>query len=271
MTSEELNKIRIAVKEKKPLIHCITNPISVNQCANTVLAAGARPIMAEHPREAAEITATAQALLINLGNITDARIKSAKISLKTASKSNIPVVLDAVGISCSALRRKSAYKLIKTACPSVIKGNYSEIRALENPGYKSAGVDAESTLTAETAAKSAVRLARKYKTVILASGKTDIITDGERAFYIKNGSPQLAAVTGTGCMLGALCCCFLAVRRHISAAVTACALLGICGKLAETDKGTGSFSVNLMDKLSALPDEAFISNLRLEEIKIEDI
>ena len=136
------NEIVNSVREKKPLVHCITNPISINQCANAVLAVGAKPIMAEHPKEVEEITNVADALVLNLGNITDARMESMLISAKTASENNIPFVVDAVGISCSALRRDYIKRIIKYK-PKVIKGNYSEIKALYDSEYKSAGVDAD--------------------------------------------------------------------------------------------------------------------------------
>ena len=115
--------IRKTVKQNQPLIHCITNPISINQCANAILAIGARPMMAEHPKEVSEITRTARSLMLNLGNITDARMESILISAKTAREQNIPFLLDAVGIACSTLRREYVKELLSTAIPTVIKGN----------------------------------------------------------------------------------------------------------------------------------------------------
>ena len=250
----DLNKILGCVRERKPLIHCITNPISINQCANTILAVGGRPIMAEHPDEVAEITETSQALMLNLGNITDARMKSMLISAEVAKKREIPFILDLVGIACSSLRRSFALELIERSRPSVLKGNYSEIKALYDMAYTSSGVDADATLDAEGIESIAMELANKYNTIILASGKIDIVTDGQRVVQMKNGTEQLADVTGTGCMLGALCGCFLAASPNIYAAVCACAVLGICGESAVTDKGSGTFMVNLMDKLSTIKD-----------------
>lgn len=266
-----INKIRSSVKELCPLIHCITNPISINQCANTILAVGARPIMAEHPKEVREITNTAQALMLNLGNITDVRIQSMQISSAAAKENKIPFVIDIVGVSCSAFRRKFACELIEKHQPMVIKGNYSEINALYNSAYKSAGVDAESCLDVDFISKAAIELACKYNTIVLASGKTDIVTDGRRLVHIKNGTSQLATITGTGCMLGALCACYLSVDRDISAIIAACAVLGICGELSETEKGSGSFTVNLIDKLSTLTEDDIKSYLNLEETEIESI
>lgn len=252
---------------EKPLIHCITNPISINQCANTVFAVGGRPIMAEHPKEAAEITATASAVMLNIGNITDARMESILISAECCSKNNIPFMLDIVGMACSSLRREYVNNLLSIAVPSVIKGNYSEIKALYG-GYTAIGVDSESIDICELD-RLCVTLARKSGTVILASGETDIVTDGNRLFHIGNGTPQLSTVTGTGCMLGAVCGAFLAVSNPLVSAIASAVLMGICGEFSETDKGSGSFMVALMDKLSTITDTEVEEKIKAEEIKIE--
>lgn len=271
MTADKLNRIREQVFKNRPLIHCITNPISINQCANAVLSIGASPIMAEHPDEVEEITKTADALMLNLGNITDARIKAIMISASVAKENDIPFILDMVGVSCSSLRRKLAFEVIESAMPNVIKGNYSEINAFYDRSYSSLGVDAEKTLDEGYISRISVKLAREYNTIILASGKTDIITDGKKLIGVKNGVPGLSSVTGTGCMLGALCACYLSVQRSIQAAAAACAALGICGELSNKDKGAGSFMVGLMDNISRLSDEDFKNKLDMEEKDIENI
>ncbi len=270
MTSHKINSIRDLVKEQKPLIHSITNPISINQCANACLAVGARPIMAEHPGEVADITETAQALMLNLGNITDARLKSIEISAAVAKECGIPFVLDAVGVACSPLRRDFARKIIEDNRPMVIKGNYSEIKTLFDEEYSSEGVDAEELQVVEIS-RLATQLSKKHNTVILASGKVDIVTNGKELVYVKNGCAQLGSVTGTGCMLGELCACYLAVSEGLEAAVTACAVLGICGELSHPPKGCGTFMVNLMDNLSTLSGEAVNNNLKIEVKKVEKI
>ena len=132
-----MKDLRQMIRRKQALIHCITNPISMTQCANAVLAMGARPMMAEHPEEVEEITATAGALLLNLGNISDVRMEAMRRSLKTAKKYQIPVVLDAVGVACSALRRTFAMELLAEAAVTIVKGNYSEITALCDSAYYS--------------------------------------------------------------------------------------------------------------------------------------
>lgn len=278
-----INTIRNKVKETKPLIHCITNPISINQCANAILAVGARPMMAEHPKEVQEITKSADALLLNLGNITDVRMESMLISAKAAKQKGIPIVLDAVGVACSALRRDFASELLNVVKPTVIKGNYSEINALYHEAYRSVGVDADVSLEQKLVSRTAIALTKTLGTVILASGQTDIITDGKRLVYGYNGTTQLATVTGTGCMLGALCATYLAGKvesegvrgaksvkpSEMDAVITACAVLGICGKLSETEQGSGSFMTRLMDRLSVLKDADIEKYLDVEERTIE--
>ena len=259
------------IKKLSPLIHCITNPISINQCANAILAVGGRPMMAEHPREVAEITETAAALVLNTGNITDVRMQSIAISAKTAKQHNIPMIVDAVGTACSKMRLEYLLELFEQASPSVIKGNYSEITALYQTGYRSSGVDADAALSLEQVSVIAARLAEKYNCTVLASGKVDIVTDGKTLVHIKNGSPRLSSITGTGCMLGALCGCCLSVTADLSAAVTACAMLGISGQLAQNAKGSGSFAVELFDNLSNLDDDILKKYLDIEVTEIEKI
>lgn len=270
MNQETIKRILLDVREHQPLIHCITNPISINQCANAILAVGGRPIMAEHPKEVAEITQTAKALMVNLGNITDARMASIRISAETAQESGIPILLDAVGIACSQLRRDYIHELLSTVTPTVIKGNYSEIHALYQDSYRSSGVDAEN-LELKTVSDAAVKLARDKNTFILASGKVDIVTDGKQLIHIHNGTPQLSTITGTGCMLGALCAVYLSAIPQLDTVITACAVLGIGGEMARTERGSGTFFVNLMDALSTLTAENIIRNINLEEICLENI
>ncbi len=258
-----INEIRQRVREKQPLIHCITNPISIRDCANAILAVGARPMMAEHPLEAEKVTRSAGAVLLNLGSLTDARMASMRISAAAAKASGIPFVLDLCGAACLDNRRHYAASLMERAMPSVVKGNYSEIKAMYDAAYHSSGVDAQTDLEATEMDTICAALAERWHTVVLASGKADIITDGETMLHCNNGTPQLACVTGTGCMQGALCAAFLSAADGLSAAAAACGMLGVCGEVAQTPKGSGSFGVGLMDALSAISDEELEQRLRL--------
>lgn len=249
---------------QKPLIHCITNPISITLCANGILAVGGRPMMAEHPKEVAAITATAGALLLNLGNITDVRMESMEISAAAARKAGVPVILDAVGAACSPIRREFALSLLSRYPIAIVKGNDSEILALDDPGYESSGVDSAAGIPVQTVAAACKRLAIKYHCTVLASGKTDIVSDGIEVRLIHNGTAQLASITGTGCLLGALTASFLAVVPPLEAAVTGCCVLGIAGELAQTDKGSGSFTVNLLDELSRMTEKNVENHKKVE-------
>ena len=268
MTS--LNEIRGRLTELSPLIHCITNPISINQCANAILAVGARPMMAEHPDEAAVITRSAGALMLNLGNFTDVRAKSMVISAATAKEHGIPFILDVCGAACLPNRREYALNLAKQSTPTVIKGNRPEITALYDNGYSTSGVDGDSSLSLEKSDAAAAALAKKLGCIVLASGAADTVTDGTRLTHLYNGTPRLGSITGTGCMQGALCAAFLAVCGGYEAAVCACVLQGICGELCEDTKGSGSFAAALMDGISTVTDDDIIPRLRMEEINIED-
>lgn len=223
--------------------------------------------MAEHPKEVYEITETASAVMLNIGNITDARMESMKISALCCKENNIPFVLDIAGYACSALRREYVKNMLKAAVPNIIKGNYSEIKSLFG-GYISAGVDSENISAAEIE-RACVLLARKYKAVILASGKADIITDGNKLFCVFNGTEKLSMITGTGCMQGALCGAFLSVSKPIYSAIVSAVIMGVCGELADGEKGNGSFMVSLMDKLSNITDSEIEEKIRMEEISIE--
>ena len=266
MQTAKINTLREKLKEKAPLIHSITNPISINKCANAVLAVGAKPMMAEHPTEVCEIAKTAGAVVLNIGNITDVRKKSIMKTAVFCHRNNIPFVYDAVGVACSLLRRKYTAKLLKKAPPTVIKGNYSEILALYDSDYNAVGVDSE-RLDMTDIEKAAKKLSKRYNAIILASGKTDIVTDGKKLFRINNGTAMLSRITGTGCISGVLCGCFLAVENSVYAAIAALAMLGISAELC-TAKGQASFEAELFDNLSTIADSDIEKHLKLEEVAL---
>ena len=231
------------------LIHCITNPVSMNQCANTILALGARPVMAEHPDEVTEITGTASSLLLNTGNITETRITSMRLSLREANRIGIPVTLDAVGAACSSLRRTLVKLLLSSGKFAVVKGNYSEIMALYDDTYKASGVDAKEGTGEDLIIQAAKELSGKYKTIIAATGKTDIIAADGMIRKVEGGSKQLSQATGTGCMAGAVIATYLAGKNDVQSVVDACSFFKQCGVKAQTDKGIGTFMVNLLDAI----------------------
>ncbi|MCR5397120.1 MAG: thiamine phosphate synthase [Lachnospiraceae bacterium] len=260
---------------KKRLIHCITNPIAMNLTANGVLALGASPIMAEHPKEVAEITQRAAALLLNFGNISDTRMEAMKIALATANERKIPVVLDVCGISCSTLRKKFFQELLLEKRVDVIKGNYSEILSLYEKDYVTSGVDAESTAEETTVLFAAKKLAKKYHAMVLATGAVDLLATPEPesdrnqsrdvgvmvqkkaddVWRQTKGSAQLGKITATGCLLGAVIATFLSVKNTATSVKNAVSFFAECGEKAETKFGNGTFQLRLLDYLSHYEDE----------------
>lgn len=269
VTIDNLLQIRQSVKSKKPLIHCITNPISINDCANMVLAVGAKPIMAEHPLEVAEITSVSESLGVNLGNITDIRMESMLISGKTALEKKIPQVIDLVGVGCSKLRLDYAKKFISECRPSVIKGNMSEIKAICGIKSSAKGIDVGTcdVVTEENFDENIEMLkvlSLQTGSVIAVTGVVDIITNGTHTYLITNGCEMLSMVTGTGCMLTALIASYISSKSILEGTVLAIALMGICGELSQYVKGTGSFRTELIDNMFSISDDMIIKKIRYE-------
>lgn len=260
----DISDIFDRVRGESPLIHCITHPIVSNDCANILLAMGARPIMAEHPDEAAGVTETAKALSVSLGNITPHRLEAIQNSGRAARHYNIPCVMDLVGVACSQIRQEFAKKFILENRPAVIKGNATEIKAMAlNTLYKE-GVDArvqdKATLdgTGGEVAALAKKLGRDCHCIVVVSGETDIITDGSGMAAVENGCPMMAKITGTGCMLNVITAACMAVSGsdYFSACVSAVSGFGVAAQLAEQELngskvhwGSGSFHIALIDSM----------------------
>lgn len=249
------------------LIHSITNPISINLCANGILALGCQPIMAEHPEEVEYITGISAALLLNLGNITDARAESIQLSAKAAISGDKPFVLDAVGVGCSELRRRLTLKLLEESAPTVLKGNYAEIFSLCNDEYRSKGVDGDSKLSRDIISGYLKHLAQKYGCTVLASGETDVISDGTKTGFVTNGTPMLGRITGTGCLLGAITAVMLSYGGNaFQAAARACVTLGVASEYAAPGTLCGTFQTKLLDELSVISADKIKEKMRLEVI-----
>lgn len=253
MTVNQTNP-RQLTRAVQPLIHCITNPISIHDCANIILAAGGRPIMAEHPAEVAEITRNSHALALNLGNITDARMKSMPESLKIAASLHIPVMLDLVGTACSNLRYEFAQKLMNIHMPELLKGNMSELLAISGQTAHAIGIDAGVQDVLTDANRSHLKelfqeKASQWNTTLLITGKEDMIVSASKCEFITNGTPAMSQITGTGCMLGMICATYLAVTDPFTAAVSAAREFGTAGERAEKNSsGPGSFQTELFDQ-----------------------
>ena len=245
-----------------PLIHCLTNNVTINDAANAVLAVGGSPIMSEHPLETADVTARAQALVINIGNLTDAKIESIFKSGKVARERGIPVVFDPVGVTSSKLRKQLSERIVSEIRPTIIKGNMTEIKALANISGNSSGVDVHQNdltteQTLEVNSKIAYNLAKELGCVIAASGAIDIIASPDSVCSLHNGTPTLAKLTGTGCMSGMMMGVYASVLTPAQAAMLGISVLNIAGELAQeyieaNQAGLGSFKVKLFDYISTM-------------------
>ena len=272
----EFEKALMLVRQKKPLVQCITNFVTVNDCANIILASGGSPTMASHPLEVEEAVAGVQALVCNMGAID--KIDSMILAGKEANRLEKPVILDPVGAGGTRLRRKAVKKLLEEVHFTVIRGNASEIRYLAGQHTTGTGVDVSSLdeiteENLESAVSMAAELADKLHTVIAISGKIDVISDGNRSCVLRNGCATMARITGSGCMLTALIGAFSgACEDPFVAACSAMAAMGISGEIAEAKRlcnGTGNatFRNDLIDAIFNLTQDQLKQGVRYEIYK----
>lgn len=246
----------------QPLVHNITNFVVMQQTANALLAIGASPIMAHATEEVTEIVQCAQALVLNIGTLENAWIKSMHQALTAAKKRNIPIVLDPVGVGATTFRTHTALDLINSGLPNVIRGNAAEIMALAGINIRTKGVDSQ--YATEAAWEASQKLSQQFKCVIVVSGATDIVTTSQQQVCLANGVPLMAKITGMGCIATAIIGAFCAVNPDtFAAAAHAMAVIGIAGEIAILSaRGPGSFRVNFMDALATLDKEAIVERLK---------
>lgn len=258
------------VRQRRPLIHCVSNTVSANDCANLVLAVGASPIMAHDPQEMESITAISQATVLNTGTPEEAKFRACLLCGQAAERQRQPVALDPVGVGASPWRLRQVYNLLGGFTPTILRVNLAEAQALDRGTNGEQGVDSPAPAALEERREAALALARKRRTVVLLSGPEDIAADRERAWRIGGGSAQMARVTGTGCMLSALCGVFAAVEEDpLQAAVLASSFWKACAQKAEIlaeERGPGSFHAALMDAAGTLDIAAWKNTAELEEL-----
>lgn len=265
-----------AVRQAAPLIHCITNPITANDCANILLACGASPIMAEHPAEAAEITTLCAGLSLNMGMPQQETLSSMLLAGRQANALSRPVVLDPVGIGASSLRREMGAALLSEVQFTAIKANVSELKALTEGSACAGGVDASESDAATPRSLPAIHalaksLACDTRSTVIVTGAIDVITDGKRSFFCYNGHPMQTKITGCGCMLAVLIAAFLAASpdKAWEAAAAAVCAMGVCGELAhqqreEAHAGSASYRTFLIDQFYLLEKKTLEEAARFE-------
>jgi len=267
-------KMLINVQEKSPLVQVITNFVTVNDCANIILAAGASPTMAHHIDEAKEIASVASALVLNTG--TCEKIESMIAAGETCNEMGTPVVLDPVAAGASQLRKTSCKRILDTVKLAVVRGNISEIKALAIGAGESKGVDAgEADIITEDTLEHAIEMTKKFAleicSVVAVSGETDIVTDGKTVYIIRNGHKMMSQITGTGCMLTALIGAFCGAdsQNPLEAAAAAVGAMGVAGERAyeKTQKaqgGTLTFRTHLIDEISLMTPEILNGGIKIE-------
>lgn len=264
------------MKSNPPLVHSITNYVTVNDVANIILAAGGAPLMADDVSEVEEIVTISSALYINIGTLNSRTVGAMVKAGEKANKLNIPVILDPVGLGASELRNKTVKTLLEKVKFSLIKGNISEIKALATNAKNLGGVDVqEEDIVGEENLKDNIeflkRLAQSLKTVIVATGAIDIVSDGERTALIRNGNMMMSKITGTGCMLGSLIACYCGSNREdiFNSALISLVIMGLAGeeaseKCISRKEGSGSFRVYLIDSIGMIDRKKIEEGAKVE-------
>ena len=257
---ESLRRLR----ERRPLVHQITNYVVMNETANATLAVGALPVMAHAREEVEEMVALAGALVLNIGTLSPHWVEPMLLAGRAANERGVPVVLDPVGAGATRYRTETARAILDRVDVAVLRGNAGEVATLVGMDAEVRGV--ESIGTGGDPGELARAAARKLGVVASVTGAVDHVSDGNRVVAIANGHPLLARVTGTGCMSSAVTGCFLAVAgSHFDAAVEALVAFGVAGEDAAVDaKGPGSFHVALYDALAALDPETLDARAKVE-------
>ena len=250
-TQAEFKKIITALLARRPIIHHINNYVTAGFCADIALAAGASPVMAEDPREMREMTGGADALVLNLGMISEVKERAMREAAKTAQLKKIPVVLDPVGVMSSTLRLDFALELLRLGLVSIVRCNHAEAQALLDERAQGRGLDASGADDPKYM-RLAQELARKYNVTVALTGATDYVSDGKRALALQGGNPLLRRITGSGCMTTTLvACCAAVAEDKLVAAALGLVIMGqaaeVAAGLLEPKDGPGMFRARLSD------------------------
>jgi hydroxyethylthiazole kinase len=252
------------IRERKPLVHQITNYVVMNETANATLALGALPVMAHALQEVEEMASAASALVLNIGTLSDEWVEAMMLAGRAANRAGVPVVLDPVGAGATAYRTETSRTLLRELEIAVVRGNSAEIATLAGREAEIRGVEA---VGAAGGPELAGEAARALGCVAAVTGPVDHVSDGERSTAVANGHELLGTVTGTGCMATAITGCFLGVRADdpLAAATEALVAFGVAGEdAAKKAKGPGSFHAALYDALYGLDPEKLDSRAKLE-------
>ena len=252
------------VRQQKPVVHHLTNWVTIYDCAQVVKTLGASPVMAHAREEAAEMAKIASALVLNIGTLTVDLVEAMKLAARSANQKGIPVVLDVCGAGATTLRDQKCLELLNEVKVDVIKGNASEVARVSGESVKTRGVDA--TEVGGDLVLLAQKLADQRKATVVITGKVDIATNGKETYLVKNGHPMMTQVVGTGCMATSVIGAFAAVEPDLSlAAACGLACYEIAAELAaEKASGPASFKERLFDCFYNLNRETVDRRQRIE-------
>jgi hydroxyethylthiazole kinase len=266
MKKQQISDLFSLVREKHPLVHHITNYVTVNDCANITLCAGGAPVMADAAEEVEEMAAVASALVLNIGTLNRVQIESMELAGRMANDRKIPVILDPVGAGATQYRTKTVRRLLDVIDITILKGNAGEIGVLAGADANVRGVDSHG-LTGD-ALEITRDFAKSAGLTVAMSGATDIITDGKHTLLVDNGHPMMGSISGTGCMAASVIGTFTAESKNpVLASAAALAAFGIAGeRAAACARGPMSFKTALFDELAALSpqDLATVARIRTE-------
>lgn len=246
------------VRSTVPLVHNITNYVTVNDVANVLLACGASPIMSDEPEDVADITSICGGLNINIGTLNRRSIKAMFAAGKRANELGHIVLLDPVGAGASALRTNTAVKIIEDIKLDVIRGNISEIKTLAQGSGTTKGVDADvADVVTEENLDDAVAFAKDFAkrsgSIVAITGAIDLVSDGEKCYVIRNGRPEMGKITGTGCQLSGLMTAFLVANpsQQLEAAAAAVCTMGLAGEIGyshmQDGEGNSTYRNRIID------------------------
>lgn len=267
MVKEVIKDLFLKVRNEEPLVHHITNPVTVNDCANATLAIGGSPVMATSIEEVAEMVNLANALVINFGTIDALTYEAMVVAGQTANEKGIPVILDPVGVGATSFRNERVADLLSKVKVSIVRGNATEIHAVIGGESQTRGVDA-GEVTNISRTELAYQAAEKLQAVIVISGELDIICDGDEHVRVENGDVWMTRVTGTGCMTASVIGCFAGVtNNYFHAAVAGMSTISLAGENAkealEKTEGIGSYRVRLMDEIFRMNGERWMEGVFL--------
>jgi hydroxyethylthiazole kinase len=255
------------MRERKPLVHNITNYVVMNETANATLALGALPVMAHAGEEVEDMARIASALVLNIGTLSPHWVDAMLLAGAAAAERGIPIVLDPVGAGATEYRTLTAHRILDAVRVTVVRGNAGEVATLVGAHAEVRGV--ESIVAGLEPAELARTAARRLGVIASVTGPVDHVSDGTRVLAVANGHELLSTVTGTGCMSSALTGCFLAAKpgEPVEAAAEALAAFGVAAEdAARGAEGPGTFHARLYDGLYALDPVTLDERVRIEEL-----